>query len=625
MTSEKFAALVNQLSEKAEKHPASYRNKVMMIVAMGYSYIFSLLLISLIITFSVIAYFIEEQTFHGFTAKIALIFLLFALYILQSLCVHVPAPPYPVIRKKDAPELYEEIEKLTRQLKGPKIHRILFYEENNAFITQIPLLGPFGWYRNYLVIGIPLMMGHSPEEFRSVIAHEIGHLSKSHGRFSSWIYRIQQTWDILMDTMNKKSHWGTWLLKGFFNRFVPYLAAHTFVLRRMNEYEADLCSGEVSSSETAGKMLIRLNFNAMHLGMNFWPKIYHLADEQAFPPYHIYQQMEEFLLEPIPLEVREKWLERMLEVKTDIADTHPSLADRLKSLGVEPVLPDKIEKSAFREYIQNTEGILSVLNDTWRETQSEKWANRYHYVQDQRSKIAEINEMEEQGQLTFDDALNRAFLVEEIEGVEKSLPYYEQLVIQYPDRPEAHFYYGRILLKQGSEEGVARILNAIEMDEAAALNGYPLIYHYYMEQGKEEEAKKYEEQTKHSYDIFARIEEEKTSVFEGDVFLPHQLPEEFTKELKSILKGFESIVFAYMVQKQLPFPSSEPVFVLGLDVARPLYLLTRSAREEFDKDLANQVRREIGHAFPWLIIEVFTRSRKEIKKSIENVPSSRIR
>lgn len=625
MTPEKFKALVNHLSQRAEKNPSSYKNKVMMIVAMGYSYIFTLLLISLLITCSVSAYFIMEQTINGATAKLAFVFLIFAVYILRSLWVRIPAPPYPVLQKQDAPKLYEEVDELTRKLKGPKIHRILFYEESNAFITQIPLLGPFGYYRNYLVIGIPLMMGHTSEEFCAIIAHEIGHLSKSHGRFGSWIYRIQKTWDILMDTMNKNSHWGTWLLKGFFNRFVPYLNAHTFVLRRMNEYEADYCSGVVSSSETTGETLIRLNLNTIHLDVNFWPKIYKLADEQSFPPHTIYQQMEQALLEPIPAEQGDQWLEHVLAEKTEIGDTHPSLADRIKSLGVEPKIPNGVEKSAFREYIIHPEDILSLLNELWRNVAGEEWSNRYHYVQDQRGKVAELNEKEEKGQLTFDDGLNRAFIVEEIDGLEKAFPLYENLAVQYLDRPEAQYYYGRILLKRGKDEGVPRILKAIEMDDEAALNGYPLIYHYYMDHGKKEEAEKYEEQTKQSYEIFARYEAEKTTVFDGDVFLSHQLPEDFTKELKDLLKNYANIVHAYIVQKQLPFPSNDLVFVLGLHVTRPLFLLTQSAKEKFDQELAEQVRREIGHAFPWLIIEVFTRPRKEIRKNIETIPDSRIR
>ncbi|HBI05143.1 MAG TPA: hypothetical protein DDY49_14070, partial [Paenibacillaceae bacterium] len=436
------------------------------------------------------------------------------------------------------------VEELTRKLKGPKIHQILFYEESNAFITQIPLLGPFGYYRNYLVIGLPLMMGHSSEEFHAIIAHEIGHLSKSHGRFGSWIYRIQKTWDILMDTMNKNSHWGTWLLKGFFNRFVPYLNAHTFVLRRMNEYEADHCSGVVSSSETTGKTLIRLNLNNIHLDVNFWPKIYKFADEQSFPPQTIYQQMEQALLEPIPAEQGYQWLGQVLKEKTEIGDTHPSLSDRLTSLGVEAKIPDAIECSAFREYIIHPEDILSLLNDIWRNVMGEEWANRYNYVQDQRAKVAELNEKEEKGQLTLDDALNRAIIVEEIDGEEKSFPLYESLAAQYPDQPTAQYYLGRILLKHGRDEGVPRILKAIEMDDEAALNGYPLIYHYYMDHGKEEEAREYEEQTKQSYEIFERYEAEKTTVFEWDIFSPHQMPEDFTKQLKDLLKNYANIEYA---------------------------------------------------------------------------------
>ena len=46
---------------------------------------------------------------------------------------------------------------------------------------QLPRLGIFGWYRNYLIIGMPLMKSLTCEQFKAVLAHEFGHLAKVTG------------------------------------------------------------------------------------------------------------------------------------------------------------------------------------------------------------------------------------------------------------------------------------------------------------------------------------------------------------------------------------------------------------------------------------------------------------
>jgi hypothetical protein len=42
-------------------------------------------------------------------------------------------------------------------LKTASIHEVLVTPEFNASIAQVPRLGVFGWHRNYLRIGLPLM------------------------------------------------------------------------------------------------------------------------------------------------------------------------------------------------------------------------------------------------------------------------------------------------------------------------------------------------------------------------------------------------------------------------------------------------------------------------------------
>ena len=90
----------------------------------------------------------------------------------------------------------------------------------------------FGWLNNYLVLGLPLLRALSPAEFRAVLAHEFGHLSGKHGRFSGWIYRVRQTWIQILVSVHQERSYASFLFEPFLEWYAPYLNAYSFVLAR---------------------------------------------------------------------------------------------------------------------------------------------------------------------------------------------------------------------------------------------------------------------------------------------------------------------------------------------------------------------------------------------------------
>src|SRR5207249_11068756 len=108
----------------------------------------------------------------------------------------------------------------TTRTRMPRLHRTLIAAFVNVGVVHRPRLALFGWYRNYLLLGLPLMQTLSPEEFRTALAHELGHLSRQHGRFGSWIYRIRVMW-LRLGAQPQGWHGGLatqWLL----TRWAPY-------------------------------------------------------------------------------------------------------------------------------------------------------------------------------------------------------------------------------------------------------------------------------------------------------------------------------------------------------------------------------------------------------------------
>jgi hypothetical protein len=121
-----------------------------------------------------------------------------------------------------------------------------------------------------LTLGLPLLLVLSPAQLRAVVAHELGHSSGNHGRFSGWIYRLSRVWSRLIAPDSEGRRAASPLLDGFFHRFAPFFAAYTFVLQRENEYAADRCSVEITSARDAAEALVRVRVAGAYLDNDSW-------------------------------------------------------------------------------------------------------------------------------------------------------------------------------------------------------------------------------------------------------------------------------------------------------------------------------------------------------------------
>src|SRR5688572_6982158 len=182
MTDEQFEALVGRLDAKAKADPAGYKTRVLLMALLGNAYLGVML--ALIATLLAAAA-VSVVWLKAAGVKIAFVVGVFLWMVLKALWVKVPPPEGTEIIERDSPELFAMIEKIRRDLRGPRFHHVLVTDDFNAAVVQAPRLGIFGWYRNYLLIGLPLAMALSMDQFKAVLAHEFGHLAKGHGAMSN--------------------------------------------------------------------------------------------------------------------------------------------------------------------------------------------------------------------------------------------------------------------------------------------------------------------------------------------------------------------------------------------------------------------------------------------------------
>ena len=329
MNGNKLTGRIPYLEAFAEHNPGAYRLRVALLAALGYAYLLAVVLFLL----AVVVVILLSVRISYIAIKIVWIPLVLVGLVLRSLWITLPVPEGTELERAQAPALFDLIEEVSRKLSGPKVHHVLLSDDYNASIVQIPRFGMFGWLHNYLVVGLPLLRALDPSEFRAVLAHEVGHLSGRHGRFSGWIYRLRQSWIQILTRVHQERHYASFLFEPFINWYAPYLNTYSFVLARAQERNADQYAVDLAGREVTAVMLVRMMAKERGLIENFWPIFFRQSKEQLKTPRDPFAQMLQRLDQPIGSTNTQKWFYEAMRVPTGYKDTHPALADRLAAIG----------------------------------------------------------------------------------------------------------------------------------------------------------------------------------------------------------------------------------------------------------------------------------------------------
>jgi len=568
VTQEQFDALVRKLEDFSKSHPRSYRLRVALFALLGYAYIFLVLAGLLALVGLVVLFIVSSRHINAAVVKLSVLLLIPVWVIVRSLWVTFPPPQGLRLSRHQVPRLFALVDELTTELQAPRFHNILMNREFNAGVIQIPRLGIFGWQENYLLLGLPLMQSLSLEQLKAVLAHELGHLSGNHSRFAAWIYRIRKTWMQIGERLHQNDQQGAAIL---FNHFLdwywPSFNAYSFILARMDEYEADRCAAQLAGTYNAAEALINVEIKARFLESSFWSDIQNQVEHQADPPDNAYSSMLTVLHRPISEEQGNQWLEQSLAQKTNNADTHPCLTDRLKSLGylTKPSQPATIQTSAAEHLLGNTlQKFATQFDRDWKEEASTPWRQRYAYIRDIQSKLQVLEKKAQVQTLAEQDAFERACYTLELQGGEAALPLLQDVLKIQPDHAEANYTIGQVLLQKADAAGIACVEKAIAQRIDWVVEGCESIYSFLWQHGRTEEAQNYRKRAEQHYQLLLKAQQERAGVTDHDKFKPHTLEASEVSELKQQVTAYPQIKEAYLVEKVVTYFPKERFCILGI-------------------------------------------------------------
>ena len=564
---EQFDAQVARLERVAARSPRAYKARVVALGALGYAYLLTalLLMVGMLAGLALLA---AQGKGLGLVVKLGLPLLVLVGAVGRALWVRLEPPEGRVLARGPAhAALWAEVDRVRAALKGPRIHRLLLTDDFNAAIVQLPLFGLLGPTRNYLVLGLPLLQALSPEHFRSVLAHEFGHLSGAHGALGAWVYRVRKTWSQVQQSLESHEGWVVGLFTRFFRWYAPYYAAYSFVLARANEYEADRASADVVGAAAAADALVAVSVRDGLLEERFWPGVRKLAGKQP-EPVSPYAQMPAALGGPVEPALAQGWLAQALGQATGTADTHPSLTDRLAALGQAPRLPAPLQQSAAQVLLgAGLPALVAELDTQWRERVAENWAQRYAEVQQGEQRIAALRAKAAAAPLSPRELFELARTVEELHEGEDVLPLYQQVFDMDPSYFSARFNVGRLLLARGDEAGLGVLEEMMARDIHAVALGCQLAADFLAERGRLDEARAYAQRGEHwEEQVLPGAKEERGSLKQGDTFAPHGVTDAAVLErLLAGLGAHPRVKRAWFARKVVVHLPHSPLYVLGVE------------------------------------------------------------
>jgi hypothetical protein len=462
-----------------------------------------------------------------------------------------------------------------------------------------------------------------------VIAHEFAHLSRSHSRFSGWIYRVRQTWDNVFEQMagQKQSGWGLFLR--FFRWYAPFFDAYSFVLARQNEYEADRCAVEIAGVPTATQALIRVQLQGRLISELFWPEVFRRATSEAVPPRSAFTGLRERLRQGPAEQDADRWLQQALAVRTSLADTHPCLKERLRGMrgemvpdeGMSPALPPPVTETAGHVLVGAAlPELRTVLESRWRQGVEQEWKSRFEQAQALREKLAALQQATENIPPTLEQQWEHANLRGALEGDEVAEPLLRSLLAASPGHPPASFTLGRILLERDDEAGVALVEHAMQADPDAVHPGCNLLYGFYERTGRHEQTRALTQRFDAHSDLLALAQEERGKVRTDDRLLPHELNPEQIEALRQQLAPKAGLGGVWIARKEVRLFPEKPCYLVALKPAAKWYQIRSS-------DADSRLVAELANSMVWpgeTFVFAWSGTLKKLAVRMSGMPGARI-
>ncbi|WP_035608730.1 M48 family metallopeptidase [Haloferula sp. BvORR071] len=578
MTRDRFHNLMAELALSRSDQPRELLRETVAWALLGYGVLLAALAACALFALTGVILAIEFDTIPDTLAagSISLAGFMAAVLVIGCLWMRFKPPQGIELTEEEHPELLRLIHETGRLAGGVRFHKVVLDEEVNAAVLQNPRLGLFGWYRSYLVIGLPLMEMLPREEFRAVLAHEFAHLAGRDGRILAWLHRTRVTWEKIAGRLTASRICP--LLPKFVHWFWPRFNARAFLLSRHIELEADRAAAQIVSTAALACGLRRLAIQGQRLEEEFWQPLECTVTGCGALPGDVMERLSVFIGSAVTEETQEHWHTRAMATPGDPADTHPSLAERLVRLGNPPFdLGPLLPSASAAVELLDPDFIIRA-----RRQFSAKWLTEARRA---RAALRPANAGDAQEARGVRDAWKRISALSRLDGLEKIQPEVVALLERRPDHTGALYLRGCHLAAKGDIQS-ADFLERAAADPIIAPRAFETLAQFHSRFGDPAAMPGLKERAEqHERELRAALIE-RSQVQPKDCFLPHDLSPAELERLREVLTAEPVIQRAWLGAKQVNHFPGWKHLVLIVDARWPAF---KAVSERMQKQLLERI------------------------------------
>jgi Zn-dependent protease with chaperone function len=579
MHADRFQAMVTRLERDSATHPRGYVLRVALLALLGFALLAALMVVAgagLLVLLGIAV----ALLFTGGAAWIALlkfgkllILLAVPLWVLlrsslKALFVRLPTPQGELLTRRQAPSLFTAIDTLRQRLRGPAVHQVLLVDEVNAAIVQRPLFGLFGFPRNHLLLGLPLLESMTPDEALAVVAHEYGHLAGSHGHFAAFIYRLRLSWGpIEAAAAQWQGGFGRWLGSAV-AWYAPYFNAYTFVLARANEFQADRAAADLVGPPVVAAALKRANLAGPQY-QAFIGNTLGRIGEHPRPPADLAQRWAAEAATVAP--PAQRWLADALDRRGQVADTHPVLRERLQALAIDGAVadlpPPRSGPSAAEAWLGAAlPDLRRLFQARWADAVARPWAERHEQILAQRARLAELRGLAGRSVAEEFERLRLAAAMDPTRDHREDVAAFNAA---HADHAGGVLLEATLRLDRDDEAGLALLERAIALDASASLAAAERAHDFCRARQDEAGARQWAARWQQRRQFERDRQRQASTLDTAHALRPAALDAATAASFRDVLARVErrGIAALYLVRRVLPADPALPTYVLGVDLS----------------------------------------------------------
>lgn len=360
----RFKRLGRQIESLLTKYQVAYLSAVVLIAISGYLLVLLFPLLSLMLGYSLVNHLIHEPVINW--PMITAGFCVFLISSLLSYSLFRAKPAKPVglnMSEKVFPEVFKLVEKMNGYFKYPRISKIIMTNHYELDIIKTPLSIFPVWSTNTLVIGLPLLLCVSPQQFECLMARRIGQFSKKHNIVTNWLYQLRASWKLFCNSYAQQkqldSRFINWLLMVYSSL---YSIASVYVVRK-EELNADNYGMEVYNHKYMYEMMMADAVYRHYLENTFWPAAQKVALQNVKPNRNLLSVVNN-VIKGEKLEVLAK---KVFAEVPEWNHPYPSLKQRLEEIAYHEVsMTDPDEVKAANQFIGSSlNNVIDLMDKLW--------------------------------------------------------------------------------------------------------------------------------------------------------------------------------------------------------------------------------------------------------------------